>query len=118
MKAWYCIRHLNPVRFILSKFQLCISDTKAFHKCSNKLYFLKYNSNHLCSMNQSDVASPVLPKAQLCPSLAVAAYVGFGSLQGLERRVYIPRLLWVFYCILTIKTPLKQGSRGTRVWLF
>ena len=29
-------------------------------------------------MKPSDVGSPVLPKAQVCPTLTVAAYVGLG----------------------------------------
>ena len=43
------------------------------------LNFLKYNfSNHLFKKS-SDVASSVLPKAQECPTLTAAAYVGLGA---------------------------------------
>ena len=42
------------------------------------LNFLKYKfSNHLFKKS-SDVASSVLPKAQECPTLTAAAYVGLG----------------------------------------
>ena len=50
---------------------------KALNNCSSKLHFLKYIFYNLCWSKTSDVDSPVLPKAQVCPSLpAVAAYVG------------------------------------------
>ena len=82
MKAWYCIRHLNPVRVILSKFQLCISDAKALYNCSFKLNFPKYYLYHLSLGKPTDKGFPVLPKAQVYSSLAADAYVGLGASRG------------------------------------
>ena len=78
MKTWHHKWHPNPIRFILSKLWLCISNVQAFHNCSFKLYFLKYIFNNFCSGKPSDVASPVLPKPKESPTLIVPAYVGLG----------------------------------------
>ena len=43
---------------------------KDLNNCSSKLYFLKYIYNHLCLSKTSNVGSPVLPKTQVCTSLA------------------------------------------------
>ena len=44
----------------------------------NSVFSQIYFSNHLFKKS-SDVASSVLPKAQVCPTLTAAAYVGLGA---------------------------------------
>ena len=99
MKIWYHKRHLNPVRFILSILRLCVSNAQAFHNCSFKLYFLKYIFTNYFSKKPSDSGSLVLPKAQECPTLTVAAYVDLGPCRDQKEGLYTQtfmRILWDF----------------------
>ena len=47
----------------------------------NSVFSKIYYSNHLFK-ESSDVASFVLPKAQVCPALTAAAYVAFEASRG------------------------------------
>ena len=76
--------------------------------CTNatKTEFIKYIfSNHLFKKS-SDVASSVLPKAQVCPTLDSSCLCRVGGLQGPKWRIYIPPILSEFYGIYSIKNPL------------
>ena len=104
MKTWYHKRHLNPVRFILSKLLLCISSIQAFHNCSFKLYFLKYIFNNFCSRKPSDVVSPVLPKPKEYPTLTAAAYVGLGPSRDQKRGFIYPDFYENFMGFIQLKS--------------
>ena len=57
----------------------------------SKIYF----SNHLFK-ESSDVASSVLPKAQVCPALTVAAYVAMGPSRGWKGGFIYPDFYGIF----------------------
>ena len=70
----------------------------------NSVFSKIYFSNHLFK-ESSDVASSVLPKAQVCPTLKAAAYVGLGTSVDQKGGFVYPYFM-EFYGILLIKFPL------------